>query len=78
MYKKENLTGRVIPFIWVLITDSEALNTVRNRVKTELVMRKQGRASYKTNYHFIITLPQVNPLPKAASTTVSPSLTLPC
>ena len=29
-------------------------------------------------YHFIMTLPQVNPLPKAASTTKSPSFTFPC
>lgn len=28
-------------------------------------------------YHRIITLPQVNPLPKAAKTTKSPDLTLP-
>ena len=30
------------------------------------------------DYHLIIALPQVKPLPKAASTTVSPSFTLPC
>ena len=29
------------------------------------------------NYHLIITLPQVNPLPKAANTTKSPSLIFP-
>jgi hypothetical protein len=28
-------------------------------------------------YHFMITLPKVNPLPKAAKTTVSPDLILP-
>lgn len=30
------------------------------------------------NYHLIIALPQVNPLPKAAKTTVSPVLIFPC
>lgn len=30
------------------------------------------------NYHLMITLPQVNPLPKAAKTTVSPDLIFPC
>ena len=34
--------------------------------------------TYNFPYHFIITLPQVNPLPKAAKTTVSPDLILPC
>ena len=29
------------------------------------------------HYHFMITLPHVNPLPKAAKTTVSPDLILP-
>ena len=29
-------------------------------------------------YHLIIALAQVNPLPKAAKTTVSPGLILPC
>jgi hypothetical protein len=29
------------------------------------------------NYHLIIVLPQVKPLPKAASTTILPSLILP-
>jgi hypothetical protein len=29
------------------------------------------------NYHLMMTLPQVNPLPKAAKTTVSPDLILP-
>ncbi|MNR01287.1 hypothetical protein D3C85_1170870 [compost metagenome] len=30
------------------------------------------------NYHLIIALAQVNPLPKAAKTTVSPDLIFPC
>jgi hypothetical protein len=36
------------------------------------------RFSRSTNYQRIIALPQVNPLPKAANTTKSPDLILPC
>ena len=49
--------------------------------KTAGLLDRKGTKKMKKiqkNYHRIITLPQVNPLPKAAKTTKSPFLIFPC
>lgn len=81
-------TSRAIErfFFWSLLKYYDPTNalTFVNRI---FVHKKNRQTNVKRpylligvgeNYHFIITLPQVKPLPKAAKTTVSPDLILPC
>ncbi len=68
-----DFTLQILPFFWFLWIKAYT----KFRLKCRQVCKKENDSKSNISYHLITTLPQVNPLPKAAITTISPSLILP-